>query len=545
VDDIKSLLPEFTSFLLILILSIVSEKGDQLSHSISNKYLKKSFPKDRVFLSHFRTFPDFQGWCFPAQEGGDGQGTRSTYPSAATDAASAARGADRLRRHEDERRHIDEIVGLLPKFEHTLRHLYVRSNKYSIEMLLPSEREHFTHLDEIMDAKSKTQSPNLLFEVVSVELRGVIHDLFIARSGPRLRDRIAHGECELNKVNVPVEYLHILRQVTSRLEAALDQMSKNHEHDEEIKGSSSIGSRIDDDRKKLKPQAEVTAAVPKELPGTETALSTPSLCLSAPAYVPLFDHNSRLARAVHFAGVSIRHLVQYAVRVGSPLRSGVVLRAGGSYQEISPREVIAKVVGHLGERMIQPTRSSFVLQTRLETLKQIRFPEIKGSLQIVTETFANEVVSNCKIRKWTNLFPYILDLRSKDEHVDQELNHHLNKLVTIGLGIEHFNYQLMRRHLRQSSKQRKGSRESASYERLHASLWAFIYAAIMNICSIETFTLRLVTTSMDKGISSEKESKKALLRWGNNISRLSGLIQKSLYADALIESLDHLKAFRK
>lgn len=95
-------------------------------------------------------------------------------------------------------------VVLLPIFEHCLRRLFVCTNTLPCRMLCAVSRGYFTTLDtfleENIDADSAVSRPNLLVSELGNPFFQLLFDLFVHPAGKRVRDRLSHGEADVQTV---------------------------------------------------------------------------------------------------------------------------------------------------------------------------------------------------------------------------------------------------------------------------------------------------------------------------------------------------------
>lgn len=92
------------------------------------------------------------------------------------------------------------ILLLLPQIELILRIFYGKSNEIDIRAQID---EYYIIMDsffiEYIDVKCK--KPNRIYQYLEQGLLKAIYDIFISIDGSRLRDKICHGECEIDKLN--------------------------------------------------------------------------------------------------------------------------------------------------------------------------------------------------------------------------------------------------------------------------------------------------------------------------------------------------------
>ena len=91
----------------------------------------------------------------------------------------------------------DALCMLLPLLEGALRRVFCVANDCADRFIFASEREYYCTMDEMM-APTFGDGRNELLMALGAPLAAVLHDLFSAPSGVRLRDRAAHGELDPN-----------------------------------------------------------------------------------------------------------------------------------------------------------------------------------------------------------------------------------------------------------------------------------------------------------------------------------------------------------
>ncbi|XP_053948149.1 endoplasmic reticulum membrane-associated RNA degradation protein-like [Anastrepha ludens] len=95
------------------------------------------------------------------------------------------------------------VMLILPQIELLLRLIYAQVNNFDVTAKLS---EYYITMDSIFETdvpcKKTNINNNLLNErVVSEELLKFVYDLFIAPNGPRLRDKISHGEVDITEID--------------------------------------------------------------------------------------------------------------------------------------------------------------------------------------------------------------------------------------------------------------------------------------------------------------------------------------------------------
>lgn len=103
---------------------------------------------------------------------------------------------------------LDALCVLLPLLEHVARHVFVRSNDLSASLLLASDGAFFCTFDDILAPFCSSGTPNRLPDVIGAGATSFLCDLLAYPAGPRLRDRLSHGEVALEMVSMrPVSAL--------------------------------------------------------------------------------------------------------------------------------------------------------------------------------------------------------------------------------------------------------------------------------------------------------------------------------------------------
>jgi len=92
------------------------------------------------------------------------------------------------------------VVVLLPQLELALRRLFVAVNECSDRILTAENTVLYTTLDEILDKLLPDGSENRLISAVGKPYLILLLDCFHYPLGPRLRDRVSHGEVLLTEV---------------------------------------------------------------------------------------------------------------------------------------------------------------------------------------------------------------------------------------------------------------------------------------------------------------------------------------------------------
>ncbi|XP_020715112.1 endoplasmic reticulum membrane-associated RNA degradation protein isoform X2 [Ceratitis capitata] len=95
------------------------------------------------------------------------------------------------------------IMLIIPQIELILRLIYARANDFDVSAKL---NEYYIIMDSIFesqvnDAESRRQNSILCSAVKNEDILKCVYDLFIAPKGPRLRDKISHGEVDIAAIN--------------------------------------------------------------------------------------------------------------------------------------------------------------------------------------------------------------------------------------------------------------------------------------------------------------------------------------------------------
>ena len=121
----------------------------------------------------------------------------------------------------------NKILTLLPQIEHFLRKLYsiannilcketqVYFNDENMSQIAHTNEFYLTLDDLITPIIKETNQVNHLCSIIDQELLLIMHDLFMYLDGPRLRDRISHGELESD--DTPDYYIEILSFISISL----------------------------------------------------------------------------------------------------------------------------------------------------------------------------------------------------------------------------------------------------------------------------------------------------------------------------------------
>ncbi|XP_062622174.1 endoplasmic reticulum membrane-associated RNA degradation protein-like, partial [Saccostrea cucullata] len=83
---------------------------------------------------------------------------------------------------------------LLPQLEHVLRLVFTKQNGCSERLLTAESTTLFTTFDEIFDRHLPNGERNKLPEMLGENLMDLLFDLLVYPEGPRVRDKVSHGE---------------------------------------------------------------------------------------------------------------------------------------------------------------------------------------------------------------------------------------------------------------------------------------------------------------------------------------------------------------
>lgn len=96
------------------------------------------------------------------------------------------------------------LLLLLPALEHCLRCAYCSVNECPKRMLVAEQHVLYTTMDEILDQYYKTSESvkieNRLPSLLGNKLMDMLMDLLSSFGGPRIRDKLSHGECNLEEI---------------------------------------------------------------------------------------------------------------------------------------------------------------------------------------------------------------------------------------------------------------------------------------------------------------------------------------------------------
>uniref|UniRef100_A0A6B2L093 DUF4209 domain-containing protein n=1 Tax=Arcella intermedia TaxID=1963864 RepID=A0A6B2L093_9EUKA len=98
-------------------------------------------------------------------------------------------------------------IVLIPLLEHSIRRVFAVSNECGSRVLTARVHSLMTTMDTLLDDFIET-TPNLIFNEFGQNIMHILHDLFIAKQGPRIRDLIAHGVVE--ETTIPTYFSNCL-----------------------------------------------------------------------------------------------------------------------------------------------------------------------------------------------------------------------------------------------------------------------------------------------------------------------------------------------
>lgn len=93
----------------------------------------------------------------------------------------------------------DCIVLLLPQLECSLRVIYATVNNCQERILTAEVTSLYTTLEEILH-DCVLDKPNMVLQILGENYKEVLLDLFFYPEGPRIRDRVSHGEVNLSEI---------------------------------------------------------------------------------------------------------------------------------------------------------------------------------------------------------------------------------------------------------------------------------------------------------------------------------------------------------
>ncbi|XP_065066526.1 endoplasmic reticulum membrane-associated RNA degradation protein-like isoform X1 [Rhopilema esculentum] len=99
------------------------------------------------------------------------------------------------------KRFSDAVILFLPQLEHALRCLFVVVNQCPGRLLTAESDVLYTTFDEMLAKDIDEDKPNKLLTEIGRNLTEMLFDLLFFPEGPRLRDRVSHGEYDFNDVD--------------------------------------------------------------------------------------------------------------------------------------------------------------------------------------------------------------------------------------------------------------------------------------------------------------------------------------------------------
>ncbi|XP_039959123.1 endoplasmic reticulum membrane-associated RNA degradation protein-like isoform X1 [Bactrocera tryoni] len=97
------------------------------------------------------------------------------------------------------------VILIIPQIELLLRFIYAQANNFDVSAKLD---EYYITMDSIFECNVTTEEANsknklINGNVLSEDLLSLTYDLFIAPNGPRVRDKICHGEIDIALLDYP------------------------------------------------------------------------------------------------------------------------------------------------------------------------------------------------------------------------------------------------------------------------------------------------------------------------------------------------------
>ncbi|XP_046551807.1 endoplasmic reticulum membrane-associated RNA degradation protein-like [Haliotis rubra] len=123
-----------------------------------------------------------------------------------------------------EARYGQSLVLLLPQVEHSLRRVFAAINGCPDRVLTAEATTLYTTFDEILDKYLPSQAENGLLNVIGENSMDLLFDLLVYPDGPRLRDRLSHGEITLD--TLPQALADAVIHLTVHLSALLFRARK-------------------------------------------------------------------------------------------------------------------------------------------------------------------------------------------------------------------------------------------------------------------------------------------------------------------------------
>eukprot|EP00466_Bigelowiella_natans_P021113 jgi/Bigna1/91028/estExt_fgenesh1_pg.C_860037 len=552
VANIRRHLPHYTSFLFILILSLVHEKrdifgaeqqqleSDNITTTTASKKrrrrptLKNNFPKDEIFLSHL--------W--------------HTANISNVHTAMSAPGEDG---EEDMKEIYKSACLVLPQIEMSLRTLYVHTNGLPRDQFLEPRLSHqLSHGIDPCEGKSRGVDvvANKLFTDVSISMLSRIS-------------------------SYPKDFLHPLCPPPHLLVATEQQQQQQQQHQGKTRDMGSCEEEEED-------AAEAASIFS--------------------CYIPRFSEAAIMARCLHFFGCSIKDLLKTAAaashNIGVPpspsLSPGVTLRPSRAYKEVNTKDVWERSMDILAERCSAYGDELLFLRGFFSSMPQPAAQDGGGggtsSDYTSTPTPRDEKLdprSNAShlnrcldianlphsgLNAWKDTYKFLYKSRTnffpgETTATATSIDDDFSCILKISRGFERAIYHIIRKHTDEQRRRRGGQHDSSPYRKLVASIWALAGAAIVTITSLEILILLLSTqlpcarkddnrkkerreggaspssqpqSKVNNSSSCKKDTRqkaiiqKFVTKWVNNVSRLEGLLKRNLYADCIHQALDHI-----
>nr|XP_036221061.1 endoplasmic reticulum membrane-associated RNA degradation protein isoform X2 [Bactrocera oleae] len=111
----------------------------------------------------------------------------------------------RLFQYYERKKFWNFVILIIPQIELLLRLIYAQANNFDVTAKLD---EYYITLDSIFESNVTTEGTNsrnqlINGNVLSKDLLSLTYDLFIAPNGPRVRDKISHGEIDIALIDYP------------------------------------------------------------------------------------------------------------------------------------------------------------------------------------------------------------------------------------------------------------------------------------------------------------------------------------------------------
>ena len=89
------------------------------------------------------------------------------------------------------------LLLLLPQMEQVLRSIFCLANGCPERVLTAESTSFYTTLDEILAENIGDTESNKVRAVLGDPIIEMLQDIFVHQKGPRIRDKVSHGECDL------------------------------------------------------------------------------------------------------------------------------------------------------------------------------------------------------------------------------------------------------------------------------------------------------------------------------------------------------------